>query len=248
MEQPIVPFKIAAHGGAAGYAPENTLTSFQKGLELGANVLEVDVHLSKDGELIVMHDATLERTTDGSGYIHDHTLHDLKQLDAAAHIASSQKEQIPTLGDVFDLARGKAKFDIDLKNGPRIYPGIEEQVVRTIEDYDLVNDVMVISFTHLSLRQIKALNPHIQTGIVYNAGLLEPWVVAKTVNADALYPKYFYQIDDIILEAHRRGYPVYAWTIDTLDDMQRWINYGVDGITSNYPDLVRKVARDLSLV
>ena len=239
------PFKIVAHGGAAGYAPENTLVSFEKGIELGANTIEVDVHLSKDGELVVIHDATLNKTTNGSGYVYDYTVKELKEFDAGVLFDEKFRgEKIPTFQEVVELARGRARIDIDVKNGPVIYPGIEEKVVRAIEKNTLVNEVTVISFNHLSLKQIKTLNPEIQTGAVYSAGLLEPWAAAELIGADVLYPKHFHPMKDVVLEAHRRGYPVNPWTIDTEKDVRRWLSYGVDGMTSNYPDLVRNIVME----
>lgn len=236
-------FRVIAHRGASGYAPENTLSSFQKGLDLGADMLELDIHLSRDGELIVIHDPTLDRTTNGTGYIKNHSVKELKQFDAAKQFAAYRGERIPILQEVFDLAKNRATFAIEIKNCPVLYPDIEKKLVRLIEKNELVDKVLVIAFYHPSLKEIKRLNPDIQTGILYTGALLEPWVVAETVGANALHPRYEYTMADIVAEAHKRDYLVHPWTINNRLDIEQWIKYGVDGITSDYPDSLSGIAK-----
>jgi glycerophosphoryl diester phosphodiesterase len=237
-------FKVIAHRGASGYAPENTLASFQKALELGANMLEMDVHLSRDGELVVIHDHTLERTTSGTGYVKDYSVKELKQFDAGKLFQAYRGETIPTLQEVFDLAKSRATFAIEIKNDPVLYPEIESKLVRLIEENALVAKVIVIAFYHPSLEKIKQLNPEIQTGILYAEALLEPWAVAETVGADALHPNYECMTAAMVTEAHNRGYLVYPWTINNVVDLEQWVGYGADGITSDYPDLLLNIVRN----
>ncbi len=237
-------FRIIAHRGASGYAPENTLSAFQKGLELGANMIELDIHLSRDGELVVIHDPTLERTTNGTGYIKNYTVKELKQFHASKRFESYQGEQIPMLQEVFDLAKKRAAFAIEIKNGPILYPDIEKKLVRLIEKNDLVDDTIVIAFYHPSLKEIKRLNPDLKTGILYAGGLIEPWKVAETVGANALHPKYDYIMADVIAEAHKRDYLVYPWTINTPREIEQWLDYGVDGIASDFPDFLAGIAKN----
>lgn len=232
-------FRVIAHRGASGYAPENTLAAFQKGLDLGADMLELDIHMSKDGELVVVHDATLERTTNGVGYIKNHSLKELKQFDASKRFDAYRGERIPLLQEVFDLAKKRATFAIEIKNCPILYPEIEKKLVRLIERNDLVNDALVIAFYHPSLKEIKDLNPDIQTGILYAAGLIEPWKVAETVGANALHPHYAYTMPEMIKEAQKREYLVHPWTINALLDIEQWLEYGVDGIASDFPDSLK---------
>ncbi|PID56328.1 hypothetical protein CSB45_11615 [candidate division KSB3 bacterium] len=232
-------FKVIAHRGASGYAPENTLASFEKGLDLGADMLELDIHMSKDSELVVIHDATLERTTNGSGYIKNYSLKELKQFDASKGFDAYRGERIPSLQEVFDLAKKRAAFAIEIKNCPILYPDIEKNLVHLIEQNDLVDDALVITFYHPSLKEITRLNPDIQTGILYTAALIEPWKAAESVGATALHPHYAYTFPEMIKEAHKRHYLVHPWTINSVADMEQWLEYGVDGITSDFPDSLK---------
>lgn len=240
------PFKNIGHRGAAGHAPENTLSSFQKALELGADTLELDVHLSKDGELIVMHDPRVDRTTNGNGYIKDLTVEELKKLDTGKLFEAYQGERIPLLQEVFDLLKGKASFVIEIKNGPIFYPGIEGKLVQLIEKNDLVDDVIVIAFYHPSLKRVKEFNPKIKTGILFVGAFIDPWAVAEQVGADTLHPMYEYVTEEMVVEAHKRGYAVYPWTINEPAQQEQWHKYGVDGIISDYPDSLSGVLRALN--
>ncbi len=233
--------KIIAHRGASGYAPENTLAAFAKALELGADMVEMDIHLSKDGEIMVIHDDTLERTTNGRGHVCDYTVADLKELDASHHFSAYRGERLPTLPEVIELVNRRAGLVIEIKNGPVFYPGIEAKLVRLLEQYDLVTQTIVIAFYHPSLQIVKQLNPAIQTGILYAAGLLEPWTIAAAVGAQALHPCYEYTTPEMIVEAQRRGYRVHPWTIDQPADLERWAASGVDAITTDFPDRLARI-------
>src|SRR5581483_832306 len=138
------------------------LASFERGLELGADWIELDVHLSQDGALIVIHDETLERTTNGHGAVRSHTLAELKQLDAG------DGQQIPTLDEVLDWARSRgAVVDIEIKNAPMFYDGIEAAVVSSLARTGMTQQVIVISFDHVAVQRVKALEPRLVTGVLY---------------------------------------------------------------------------------
>src|SRR5215469_16982173 len=142
---------VVGHRGAMGHSPENTMASFERGLELGADWIELDVHLSRDGALIVIHDETLERTTNGHGLVRDHSLAELKQLDAG------DGERIPTLDEVLDWAKQRnTVIDIEIKNAPLYYEGVEQAVVDVLLRHDMVEQVIVISFDHAAVQRVKA--------------------------------------------------------------------------------------------
>src|SRR6185295_178724 len=134
---------VVGHRGAMGYCPENTLASFARALELGADWIELDVHLSRDGELIVIHDEALDRTTNGHGLVQDHTLAELKQLDAGSGA------RLLTLGELLDWARQHDTIvDIEIKNAPMYYDNIEDKVVNSLRDANMIDQAIVISFDH----------------------------------------------------------------------------------------------------
>jgi len=170
---------IIAHRGASGYEPENTLRSVKKALELGADTVEVDVHASRDGYMVVIHDARLERTTDGKGYAKDMTLKELKKLDAGLG------EQIPTLEEVIQLVKGKARLVVELK-----VPGTEERVLQEIKENLLEDEAVITSFYHPVIRRVKELNPNVQAGVIIASRPIKPAQLAIDTKANALFPKY----------------------------------------------------------
>src|SRR5258708_25566259 len=140
---------IAGQRCAMGYCPESTLRSFERGLELGADWIELDVHLSRDGKLIVIHDETLDRTTNGHGLVRDHTLPELKELDAG------DGQRIPTLNEVLEWARRvNTVVDIEIKNAPIYYSGIERAVVSALDRSQMTEQVIVISFDHSAVKRV----------------------------------------------------------------------------------------------
>jgi glycerophosphoryl diester phosphodiesterase len=163
-----------AHRGASGYAPENTQAAFQKGLELGADFLEFDVHLSKDGELIIIHDDKLNRTTNGKGLVKDLTLAELKELDAGGTFdATFIGEKIITLDELLDEFYGKIGLLIEIKKS-HLYPGIEEKVVALLEEYGDLSIIIVQSFDVESMRKVHSLLPELQIAILMKPSSLQP--------------------------------------------------------------------------
>ena len=153
---------VLGHRGAMGYAPENTMASFELGWELGSDMLELDVHLSRDNELIVMHDGDVSRTTDGDGRIKDMTLDEIKQLDAGVTYDTRFKGQkVPVLQEVLQWAKGRIPLIIEVKGDPHPAPGIEEILVSMIEQHQMSDEVAVISFHHPVVKRIKEINPTI---------------------------------------------------------------------------------------
>ena len=218
---------IIAHRGASGYEPENTLRSVKKALELGADMVEVDVHVSRDGCMVVIHDARLERTTNGKGYVKDMTLKELKKLDAGLG------ERIPTLEEVIQLVRGKAQLVVEMK-----VPGTEERV-QEIEENGLENEALITSFYHPVIRRVKELNPNVQAGVIIASRPVKPVQPAIDANANALFPKYTFVDQQMVLVAHKNNLAVYPWTMDTLSEIKPLIEMGVDGIVTNKPDILK---------
>src|SRR5579871_3258046 len=153
---------VCGHRGAMGHCPENTMASFERALELGADWIELDVHLSRDEALIVIHDETLDRTTNGHGLVREHTLAELRTLDAGGG------QTIPTLDEVLAWARERGTIvDIEIKNAPIYYEGIEQRVVSTLDRFAMTEQVIVISFDHAAVKRVKELDGRITTGVLY---------------------------------------------------------------------------------
>lgn len=227
---------VVGHRGAMGYCPENTLASFERGLELGADWIEMDVHLSKDGELVVIHDETLDRTTNGHGYVKDHTLAELRRLDAGGG------QPIPILNDVLEWAKSKrAPLDIEIKNAPLYYEGIERKLVAALDKSGMTEQVVVISFDHHAVKRAKELDDRILTGVLYAGRPVDAAALARQANADGLLPQYAYVTAADVQQAHAAGMFVAPWTVNDAETISDLVAKGVDAIATNYPDRVRGV-------
>lgn len=224
-------------------APENTLASFREAFRQGADGVECDVHLSADGQVVVMHDFTLERTTDGHGAIAEHPYHALRELDAGRwHDPRFAGERIPLLSDLLALVRAEGErrgeppaVVIELKAGSRRYPGIEEAVVAEVRKAGLAHRALSISFDHFAVREIKRLAPDLAAGILYHALPIDPVAMARAAGADTIAPS----VGDVAAEqvqlAHAAGLAVFAWTVQTPDEARRMAAMGVDAFGANAP-------------
>jgi glycerophosphoryl diester phosphodiesterase len=228
---------VIAHRGASSEAPENTLAAFSRGLEIGADGFEFDVHMSKDGELVVIHDETVARTTSGSGWVRDMTLSELKALDAGSWFDLRFKgEKIPTLRQVLELIADRSKLiNIELKSGIVIYPLIERKVIEVLGEFNVLDKAIISSFNHYSLRIVKEVESKVKTGILYMEGLVEPWIYARRVPADCLHPAFYLIMPEIVRSAHDAGMFVNVWTVDKADDMKKMVVSGVDAVITNCP-------------
>lgn len=242
--------KVIAHRGASGHAPENTLAAIQKAIDLKADIVEIDVHMSRDGEVVVIHDETLDRTTNGQGRVHDKDLEALKKLDAGSWFSDAyQGQQIPTLNEVLQLLAGKAVCLIEIKwAGDFVYEGIIHEVHRSIAEYHAQDWVIIQSFENAYLEASHQLNPDIpvQKLIVFEeAAPLASFHLDKgfhlgTVDIKPYYqginPYYLSMTQRRIAGLHTAGKSVFAYTVDDSDDMKQLILMGVDGIITNFPD------------
>ena len=232
-----------AHRGASGHAPQNTLAAFLLAAEMGADGIELDVHLAADGEVVVIHDATVNATTDGAGHVSGMTVAELQELDAGGWFGDAfAGQRIPTLQQVFDAVGHRLLINVEIKVEPGAHPLAQEaETVRLIEDNHLVERVIISSFSPKSLRRVHKLNPHIALGLLYARieTRFSAWITRLLhVPYQALHPS-FRMVDAAYVEnAHRQGYRVNVWTVNEVDDMQRMLDAGVDAIITNYPDVL----------
>jgi glycerophosphoryl diester phosphodiesterase len=235
---------VIGHRGAMGHRPENTIASFEHALELGADWIELDVHLTRDGALAVIHDESVDRTTDGHGLVQNHSLAELKQLDAGAWFNPAYAgERIPTLDEVLAWARARGTVvDIEIKNAPLYYAGIEEAVVKALDSEHMAEQVIVISFDHGAVKRVKALDPRIATGVLYAGRPVDAGIgLARQANADALLPHWAYVTSEDIRAAHAAGLAVAPWATSDPEVLARLVEAGVDGIGTNHPDILRNM-------
>lgn len=246
------------HRGAAALAPENTPASLITALEIGVDSVEIDVHLSADDELVVIHDATLDRTTDGTGAVRDQTLAELKRLDAgswfygpgATPAWDAELLRIPTLAEVMDLVRGRAVLCIELKR-PEQYPGIEERLLDALRSGGLLGghgtpEVLVLSFFDASVRRIARLAPDVPRVQNLPPGYAATDAVLDEVRryAHGIGPHHGSVTAELLAAAHERGLLVVPYTVNRPDRMRELLSLGVDGLLSDNPVALKLAARE----
>ncbi len=228
---------ILAHRGASGYAPENTLPAFELALEQGADGFELDVQLTRDDAVVVIHDETLERTTNGRGWVADHSLAQVQALDASMGREGFAGARVPTLDEVLALVRGTDKVvNVELKTDRLRYKGIEERVLEIIAAAGVADQIVLSSFNHYSLRSLKALGTPIPLGVLYSERLYAPWRYALTVGAQAVHPPVRFVRPKLVAQAHASGLQVNTWTANSVEDIAHMLELGVDAVITNYPD------------
>ena len=235
---------VFGHRGAMGYAPENTFASFERAIELGVDAIELDAHLTADGEVVVIHDAELHRTTDGDGLVGQKTLAELKKLDAGVRFAPEfAGQRIPTLDEVLAWARGTCVLDIEIKGGPWPYDGIEARVVDLIRRHEMADQTIVISFHHPVVARVKALAPEIATGTLWSCAPIDPVAVAQAAGANAILPQWSYCDAETVEKARAAGLSVHPWATSDPRVIDYLIGMGVDSICANEPDIVVEALR-----
>jgi glycerophosphoryl diester phosphodiesterase len=242
LRTPGAPVLRVGHRGAKGHAPENTFASFNLAVELGVSAVETDVHLSRDGEVVLIHDHTVDRTTDGRGFVRDMTLAELKRLDAGAWFDPRfAGQRIPTLAELLDWAHDRVGVAIEIKNGPIYYPGIAAKVLRLLKEHGMERQAILISFDHLVLREAKMIAPDVATGILYVGRFVDEVGAARAAGADALHPNWAFVTPDLVEKAHAGGLAVSPWCPNDLATIRLLGDMGVDSIGTDYPDLFDRI-------
>ena len=231
---------VFAHRGASGERPENTMAAFQRAVEMGAQGIECDVQLSKDGELVVIHDETLHRTTSGKGFVKDHTLEQLKNLDAGSWFGKEfSKERIPLLEELLELVRKHNRLlNIELKTGIIDYPGLEEKVLSLVDRFGIKDNIILSSFNHYSLVKVRELDKTVKMGALYMEGLYEPWKYVKALDCQYGHPFYLAVRPEIVQGYKAYGLGVNTFTVNEINQAKQLIAIGVDGIITDYPDRI----------
>ncbi|MFC0212508.1 glycerophosphodiester phosphodiesterase [Paenibacillus chartarius] len=227
---------IIGHRGAAGEAPENTLASFELALKQGAEGIELDVHLSKDGEIVVCHDPTLDRTTNGSGWIFEAVYADIRKLDAGSWFDERYTGQyVPTLGEVLDIVPDHILINVEIKHS---YEGrMEKAVLELLRSRGRFHNVVISSFDHKCMLRLKREEPLAAIGLLYAANLGSHAGYARSLNADilSLHPQHQLIGADDVAEARAAGLRTYPYTANSEADLKRLIDAGVSGIITDYP-------------
>lgn len=233
---------IFGHRGASGYYPENSLLAFEKALDLGADGVELDIHFSKDGQLMVFHDFELKRMTGQTGHIFEKTCEELAQLTL---LGGRHHEGIPTLKAVLELmARKEAELgrplwlNVELKAGSSHYPGIERAAAQLCLNYLPAERLIFSSFDHFALLAVKAVDPILQTGVLTTAAMVEPWVYVERLGADFYHPYSLTLRPEVLASYAQAGLRINPYTINDLALAKALKTAGVYGIITDIPDQV----------
>lgn len=247
---------ITGHRGAAGLAPENTLAGIKKAMELGVDRIEIDVHLTKDGVPVVIHDRSLKRTTNGRGFIKQKTLEELRQLSAGIKFNPTFKdEKIPTLAEVFELVNGKIAIQLEIKHSSAKYPGIESVIFGLMQQYNVTHWCFINSFDNKVLRKFKKLDPNFEQHklLVLKFPIL-PAHIDKRLNlgnlkryksASEFGVYYKYVTPHLVKQIHLLHKKLNVWTPNDKETFKRLIALGVDGIITDRPDIAMDLKKEM---
>ncbi len=230
---------IWGHRGASAYAPENTMEAYRLAQEMGADGIEIDIHRTKDGHLVVAHDETVDRCSDGKGRIVDKTLAELLELDFSNGFDRYSNVRIPTLEQVLEFIKSTGLFlNIEIKSGIVIYENIEAQTLHLVTRMGLNEKVIYSSFNHYSLMLIKRMDPSANIGLLYSEAMVDPWIYAQHLKADAIHPYYAtLMVPGTVDGCKERGIKIHPWTVDNPDHMAWMFKEEVEAIITNRPDI-----------
>jgi glycerophosphoryl diester phosphodiesterase len=226
--------EIFAHRGYSAAFAENTLTSFIEAEKAGADGIELDVQLTKDGEVVVIHDEKVDRTTSGTGFVKDFTFKEIRKLNA--NKTGLKKDTIPSLTEVFDwMQTNSLKCNIELKNGKIPYESMEEKIIQLIRMNGLSERIIFSSFNHYSIVHCYRLAPDIEMAPLYEEGLYMPWIYAQSICAKGIHPNYITLSDSAIHSAMQSGISVRPYTVNKDTDMKRLFQLNCTGFITDDP-------------
>ncbi len=241
---------VISHRGANKYAPQNTLPAFEKSVKIGIDGIETDVHLSKDGKLVICHNYTIDETSNGKGKISDMTLDELKSYDFGSYFSPKYKDtRIPTVDEFLSFVETTdiSVLNIELKSPEQKGTAIVYETLKAVKEHGLFEKLIISSFDPTLLIEAKLIDKSVKTGLLYgpnqkstyrNRLVTRPIEFAKTIGVDAIHPIYIFVDEKIVKSAHEAGIMVNPWTVDSVGRIEKMIRFGVDGIITNFPDVV----------
>ena len=237
--------KIFAHRGYSGKYPENTMIAFKKALECGVDGIELDVQLTKDGEVVIIHDETIDRTTTGKGFVVDYTYEELERFDASFKFKDLGFNKIPTLREYFQLVKDyDIVTNVELKTGINEYLGIEEKVWELIKEYNLEEKVIISSFNHFSVMRMKKIAPQLKYGFLSEDWIIDAGKYTHSHGVQCYHPRFNNLVPDVIKELKKYNLEINTWTVNLEEDMKYLYSNNIDVIITNYPELAQEIKKE----
>ena len=241
--------KVWAHRGASAYAPENTMIAFEKAVQMGADGIELDVQMTKDEQLVVIHDETINRTSNGKGYVGSYTLDELRKYNFNNGFKTKRIINIPTLEEVYEYMKTTSlTINVELKNSIMPYKGMEEKLLELAKNMKIEEQIIYSSFNRESIAKIKELAPTAKSGILYTARWQETQSYAKQMDITALHPSFKVAKEkQLIQSAKENGLDVHVWTVNKGKEMVYLVMKQVEAIITDKPDICRQIVRNFSI-
>ena len=236
-----------AHRGFSGEYPENTMLAFRKAIEAGAQGIELDVHFTKDKEVVIIHDETIDRTTDGKGEVESFTYDELCRFNAYGRFEGKYDfQKIPTLREYFELVKPVDGFltNIELKTGINEYPGIEKAVLKIIDEFGLRDRIIISSFNHFSVKRFKEIAPDVKCGFLEESRIIDFGTYAKKYGVEFIHPLYKCLTKDVFDEVYSNGIGINTWTVNDENAVRYLVKNNVNAVIGNYPDMVSRVLKE----
>ena len=228
-----------AHRGYKGRYPENTMLAFKKAIEAGASGIELDIHLTKDNQLVIIHDECLERTTNGSGLVCEKSLDELKKLSASKLYPSFDNQEILTLSEYFEFIKDyKIISNIELKNSIIDYKDIEKKTYDLIKDFGLVDKIIISSFNHQSLIRMKEIDSTIKCGVLESSRLYKPWEYVKNLEMEYFHPINFAVDQELVEKCRENNIGLNIWFGLSDFEFSDYLKYDPAGLITDFPDRI----------
>ncbi|MFI3174475.1 MAG: glycerophosphodiester phosphodiesterase [Bacillota bacterium] len=238
--------KVFAHRGYSGRYPENTMIAFQKAVEAGCEGIELDVQLTKDGEIVIIHDELVDRTTDGVGFVKDFTLEELRKLNASKLWNNVDFAPIPTFLEYCEWVKDVDIItNVELKTSVQYYHGIEEKTIDMIQKFGLADKMILSSFNLMSVVKTKELMKEMKVGaLILNEGIGDAGLFCKEFGFECYHPDYKGVTEEMVKQCKEHGIEVNVWTINHMEGLERLMLLGCDAVITNYPAVCRSFVDD----
>lgn len=237
--------KIFGHRGYSGKYPENTMLAFEKAWQCGAHGVELDVQYTADGELVIIHDEKIDRTTNGKGLVRSYTLAELQKFDASYIYKDYGFNPIPSFEEYCKWVRDKDLItNVELKTGVYPYPGIEEKVLKLLQKYNLEDRVIISSFNHFSIMNMKKIAPHLKYGLLSETWLIDAGKYTSALDVPCYHPLFHNLTDEVVAELKAHNLEINTYTVNEAEDIRTMLAKGIDSIISNFPELALNIVNE----